>query len=131
MSTATSTAFTSRSYSTPDVPSEVVQRTMATRSENIARQSEPVPEHLLMVALLRDAVRRIEKYRGSRDVRGKQRFAREAEWMLCDDCLRLFSFGRICETLDLDPNAVRHSLGFAPAPQMARIFSTHERIRHL
>jgi hypothetical protein len=70
-----------------------------------------LPERRLMVALVRDAIRCIEKYRTARDTRGKRLFAKEAQWMLSDDDDSLYAFVRVCETLDLNPDAVRHSLG--------------------
>ena len=72
-----------------------------------------LPERRLMVALVRDAIRCIEKYRNARDTRGKRLFAREAQWMLSDDNESFYAFVRVCETLDLNPEAVRDSLGLA------------------
>ena len=64
-----------------------------------------------MIALIRDALRCIAKYRYARDKRGKRLFAQETQWVLSDDADWLYAFVRVCESLDLDPNAVRRSLG--------------------
>ncbi|MFN2427302.1 MAG: hypothetical protein ABR587_12750 [Candidatus Binatia bacterium] len=72
-----------------------------------------VPERRLMVALVADAVRCIEKYRTASDSRSKARFAKEVQWMLSDEKDSLFAFIRVCEILDLDPVAVRCSLGIS------------------
>ena len=72
-----------------------------------------VPERRLMVALVADAIRCIEKYRNARDSRSKARYAKEVQWMLSDERDSLFAFIRVCEILDLDPMAVRCSLGIS------------------
>jgi len=69
-----------------------------------------------MIALVRDAIRCIEKYRHARDFRGKRLFAQDSEWMLSNDTTWIYAFARVCETLDLDPDAVRIALGLLPAP---------------
>jgi len=71
------------------------------------------PERRLMVALVADAIRCIEKYRNARDSRSRSRYAKEVQWMLSDDKDSIFAFIRVCEILDLDPVAVRDSLGLS------------------
>ncbi len=64
-----------------------------------------------MVALIRDAMRCIEKYRYARDSHGKRLFEQDAEWILSNDASWVYAFVRVCEALDLDPPSVRRSLG--------------------
>lgn len=112
MPTASLNENLSADRSIPEVPYDVAQRNMSLRSERSTPNVETPPEHRLMIALVRDAMRCIERYRHARDSRGKRLFAQESEWILSDDVDWLYSFARVCETLDLDPDAVRHSLGF-------------------
>ena len=114
MSTASASEQLSRDLSMPyvhDAPYDAFQRTVPLRSEHSTPHSDVPPEHRLMIALLRDALRRVEKYRHARDFRGKRLFAQEAEWILSNDTSWIYAFARVCETLDLDPGAVRRSLG--------------------
>jgi hypothetical protein len=70
------------------------------------RSKWQMPEQRLMAAVLDDA---IDVYR--HPARHRRRARREAEtWLRSDDQSWLFSFARICETLGLDPHAVRASL---------------------
>ena len=86
-------------------------------SEHFSLHMDIPPERRLMIAILRDAMRCIEKYRNARDFRGKRLYDLEKEWMLSDDTSWLHAFARVCETLGLDPDAVRRSLGvLVPTP---------------
>ena len=64
------------------------------------------PEQCLMAAVLEDA---IDVYRHPRADR-RERMRETEAWFRSDDRSWLFSFGRICETLGLDPHAIRASL---------------------
>jgi hypothetical protein len=112
MPTASLNESLSADRSIPEVPYDVAQRNMSLRSERSVPHVETPPEHRLMIALVRDAMRCIERYRHARDLRGKRLFALESEWILSDETDGLYCFARVCETLDLDPDAVRRSLGF-------------------
>jgi hypothetical protein len=92
------------------------------------------PEHRLMMAVLDDAVRCVEKYRFPRDGRGRRLFHEAQQWLLDEEPSWPFSFERICAVLDLDANAVRHRLRLAPQrPPLSvareRQTPTHERGR--
>jgi hypothetical protein len=64
------------------------------------------PEHCLMAAVLEDA---IDVYRHPRA--NRRELTRETEaWFRSDDPTWLLSFARICQTLGLDPHAVRAPL---------------------
>lgn len=89
---------------------EAAKRSLMLRREHDATVTD-LPERRLMVALFGDAIRCIEKYRNARDTRSKTRLAKELQWVLSDDSQSLFAFVRVCEVLDLDPLAVRRSLG--------------------
>jgi len=84
---------------------------MMLRREHHIPHSEIPPERRLMVALLRDAMRCIDKYRHARDSHGRRLFEQDAEWILSNDASWVYAFVRVCEALDLDPAAVRRSLG--------------------
>jgi hypothetical protein len=72
------------------------------------------PEHRLMMAVLDDAVRGVEKYRFPTDARGRRLFREAKQWLLAAEPHWPYSFERICAVLDLDANAVRHRLRLAP-----------------
>ena len=64
------------------------------------------PEERLMAAVLEDAV---DVYR--HPAYSRRRLLRETEeWFRSDDRSWPFSFGRICDTLGLDPRAIRSLL---------------------
>lgn len=114
MNTATASEHLPEDRSVPQVPYDVTQRTLLLRAEHSSPSSDTPPEHRLMIAMVRDAIRCIEKYRHARDFRGKRLFAQDCEWMLSNDNSWIYAFVRICETLDLEPDAVRHALGLIP-----------------
>jgi hypothetical protein len=72
------------------------------------------PEHRLMMAVLDDAVRCVEKYRRATDFRGRRLFDEGRQWLLARDTHWPYSFERICGVLDLDATAVRHRLRLVP-----------------
>ncbi|HXC50939.1 MAG TPA: hypothetical protein VN634_08650 [Candidatus Limnocylindrales bacterium] len=87
---------------------------MLLRREHSSPHSDIPPERRLLVALMRDAMRCIDKYRHARDSQGRRRFEQDAEWILSNDASWVYAFVRVCEALDLDPPAVRRSLGLLP-----------------
>jgi len=97
---------------------------MQLRAEYPSSQSDTPPEHRLMIALVRDAVRSIEKYRHARDFRGKRLFAQDSDWVLSNDTGWIYAFLRVCETLNLDPDSVRIALGLLPAGPVRRVAAT-------
>jgi hypothetical protein len=80
----------------------------------LTRMTSRTPEDCLMASVLQDA---IDVYRHPQT---KDRYqVRETEaWLRSDDRSWLFSFVRICETLGLDPHAMRAAL-------------EHERLGHM
>lgn len=67
-------------------------------------------EKKLMLAVLRDAVECLEKYRGSRNGAAKELYENAIYWI--EDRRRdwLFSFVNICDFLGFDPDYMRESL---------------------
>ena len=130
MSPASASASLPSDPSMPDLSHDVAQRNTLLRSEHSVPYSELLPEQRLMIALVRDALRCIERYRYARDTRGRRLFAQEAQWVLSNDTDWLYAFARVCESLDLDPEAVRRTLKLAgersepPAVRIRRIPAT-------
>jgi len=110
MTSASASTALSQDLSMTDLSQDVSLRSTMPRSDLFAPQPEVLPEQRLMIALVRDALRCIERYRYARDTRGKRLFAQEAQWVLSNDTDWLFAFARVCESLDLDPDAVRRTL---------------------
>lgn len=100
-----------RGSTSSDLPFDVAERAMSLRSEHGSGDSDIPPERRLMIALLRDSIRSVVKYREARDSRGRRLFAEESGWILSDDMNWIYAFARVCEALDLDPEMVRRSLG--------------------
>lgn len=113
MSQASASASLSSDLSMPDLSQDVAQRNVLLRSDVSVPTAELLPEQRLMIALVRDALRCIERYRYARDTRGRRLFAQEAQWVLSNDTDWLYAFTRCCESLDLDPEAVRRTLRLA------------------
>lgn len=68
------------------------------------------PERGLMMAVLADAVRCIEKYRSSQSTRAEQEYGEAESWLLADEPNWPYSFEHICAVLKLDADAVRQRL---------------------
>ena len=67
-------------------------------------------EKRLMIAILKDAVECLEKYRGSRSSAGKISYQSAIEWVEDTDTEWLYSFSSICDLLGFDPNYLREQL---------------------
>lgn len=79
-------------------------------------------EKRLMIAILRDAVECLEKYRGARNSSGKELYQNALEWVEDRSTGWLFSFTNICDLLGFDPQYLRDHLlkrehGVARAPR--------------
>lgn len=74
----------------------------------LSRQLEG--EKRLMIAILKDAVECLEKYRGARSSAGKISYQSAIEWVEDTDTEWLYSFTNICELLGFDPNYLREQL---------------------
>lgn len=74
----------------------------------LSRQLEG--EKRLMIAILKDAVECLDKYRDSRNSAGRINYQNAIDWV--EDCGTdwLFSFTNICDLLGFDPNYMRQVL---------------------
>jgi hypothetical protein len=77
-------------------------------SAGLSRQLEG--EKRLMIAVLKDAVECLEKYRGSRNSVGQCQYLSAIEWVEDTDTDWLFSFTNICDLLGFDPEYLREVL---------------------
>jgi hypothetical protein len=67
-------------------------------------------EKRLMIAILKDAVECLEKYRGTRNSAGRSHYENAIEWVKDTDTEWLFSFTNICDLLGFDPDYMREVL---------------------
>lgn len=67
-------------------------------------------EKRLMIAVLKDAVECLEKYRGSRSSAGQSNYENAIEWVMDNSTDWLFSFTNICDLLGFDPQYLRDVL---------------------
>ena len=67
-------------------------------------------EKRLMIAVLKDAVECLEKYRGSRSSMGRSNYENAIEWVMDNSTDWLFSFTNICDLLGFDPEYLRDVL---------------------
>lgn len=63
-----------------------------------------------MIAVFRDALDCVEKYRHANDAEGTRLFAEATGWLLAEEADWLYSFKHICGILDLNPTIVLHRL---------------------
>ena len=90
------------------------------------------PEKALMMAVLEDAIMRFTKYVSYLDSEKKKswlRFRELQKWFESRDTAWLYSFERICETLDLDSDYLRR--GLARAMQNSQQVQMPPRIRYV
>jgi hypothetical protein len=74
----------------------------------LARQLEG--EKRLMIAILKDAVECLEKYRSARSSAGRGHYENAMDWIKDTDTEWLFSFTNICDLLGFDPDYMREVL---------------------
>ena len=67
-------------------------------------------EKRLMIAVLKDAVECLEKYRGSKNSAAQCHYLSALEWVEDVDTDWLFSFTNICDLLGFDPEYLRETL---------------------
>src|SRR5437667_7100549 len=67
-------------------------------------------EKRLMIAVLKDAVECLEKYRDTRSSSGRIHYESAIEWVTDASTDWLFSFTNICDFLGFDPNYLRDVL---------------------
>jgi hypothetical protein len=74
----------------------------------LSRQLEG--EKRLMIAILKDAVECLNKYRGVRSSLGRSQYQNALEWVQDKGTDWLFSFTNICDLLGFDPDYLREVL---------------------
>ena len=67
-------------------------------------------EKRLMIAILKDAVECLNKYRGARSSLGSTQYQNALEWVQDEGTEWLFSFNNICDLLGFDPDYLRKVL---------------------
>jgi len=63
-----------------------------------------------MIAILKDAVECLEKYRSARSSVGRSHYENAIDWIKDTDTEWLFSFTNICDLLGFDPDYMREVL---------------------
>ncbi|MEE9143882.1 MAG: hypothetical protein V3U06_03820 [Candidatus Binatia bacterium] len=63
-----------------------------------------------MIAILKDAVECLDKYRGAKSSAGRALYENAVEWIEDKSTGWLFSFSNICDLLDFDPEYLRKFL---------------------
>ncbi len=76
----------------------------------LARRNARNGEKRLMIAILEDAVAVYCKHRDPTTSKARRLFRDTQRWLQSDDRQWIFSFERICEALDLDPQWIRRGL---------------------
>jgi hypothetical protein len=77
-------------------------------SGGLSRQLEG--EKRLMIAILKDAVECLDKYRDARSSPGRCHYQNALEWVQDRSTEWLFSFTNICDLLGFDPDYLRQML---------------------
>src|SRR3989337_1115251 len=67
-------------------------------------------EKRLMIAILKDAVECLDKYRSARNSAGRSHYENALEWVQDKGTDWLFSFTNICDLLGFDPDYLREVL---------------------
>lgn len=67
-------------------------------------------EKRLMIAILKDAVECLEKYRDAKSSSGRTHYQNALEWIQDPDTEWLFAFTNICDLLGFDPDYLRQVL---------------------
>ena len=84
-------------------------------------------EKRLMIAILKDAVECLNKYRGARSSSGHGHYQNALEWVEDEGTEWLFSFNNICDLLGFDPDYFRKVLlkkeGKRANPVLGKIYS--------
>jgi len=75
---------------------------------SLSRQLEG--EKRLMIAILKDAVECLDKYRGACNSSGRSHYQNALEWVRDESTDWLFSFTNICDLLGFDPSYMREVL---------------------
>lgn len=65
------------------------------------------PEHALLLAIVRQALNDLRRFRHARKSRHRRLYFDAYRWIMSRDRTNPFSFINLCETLNLSPNAIR------------------------
>ena len=95
------------------VPTNLLYPQLILPVQHFSRPKKLEPEHRLMMAVLDDAVRCVEKFRCPSQDRNRRLFDEAKQWMVAAEPGWPYSFESICAALDLDANAVRQRLRLA------------------
>jgi hypothetical protein len=87
-------------------------------------QRKHAPEERLMIAVLREALDCLDKYRFATGCQGRRLFHQAKCWFLADDTEWPYSFEHICGALDLDPSTVRRRLAIRAAAQRTSLMDS-------
>jgi hypothetical protein len=93
---------------------------LSCETEYVAPRRAPSPERRLMIAVLQDAIHCVRQSRMTHGPRQRV-FEEGKQWFLDGDTRWPYSFECICDMLELDPDAVRKSLGFVPGAPSIRV----------
>jgi len=77
-------------------------------TRGLSRQVEG--EKRLMIAILKDAVECLDKYRGAKSSSGRCQYENALEWIQDTGTQWLFSFTNVCDLLEFDPDYMREIL---------------------
>lgn len=92
----------------------MLQSNVILPSQYFAPRRKQAPEQRLMIAVLRDALDCVEKYRFATGRHGRRLFHEAKHWLFAEETDWPYSFECICGVLDLDANAVRQRLRVGP-----------------
>lgn len=92
-------------------------------NKGLSRQLEG--EKRLMLAILKDAVECLEKYRRNRTTAGKELYQNALDWVEDRSSDGLFAFNNVCDLLGFDPDYLREFLlkrEYAAKPARAKAY---------
>lgn len=97
-----------------DAPGDVLRPHVILPAQYFIAPQKLSPEQGLMMAILEDAVRCIDKYRFQTGAHGRRIFLEAKHWLLASEPQWPYSFECICAALDLDAGAVLQRLRLVP-----------------
>lgn len=77
------------------------------------------PERVLMLAVVEDGLEAFRRHAFARDPKGREAFTEARDWLWATDRHWPFAFLNLCDTLDLDAEAIRAALTAWLASQRA------------
>jgi len=79
-------------------------------SERASLKASERGERRLMLAVLEEAVATFQRYAGSKSRHGERVFREAEDWIRSDDASWPFAFENICQSLEIEPEFLRHGL---------------------